>query len=79
MVNKNNKIVNIKVHSSYFDNIFEPERKKLATRLGLNDLSQTKFTEFLAKSNAQIKYKPVRTPRFNNKFSPKRIRGSYFI
>ena len=79
MVNKNNRIVNIKVHSSYFDNIFEPERKKLASKLGLNDLSQTKFTEFLAKSNAQIKYKPLKPNRINSRYYPKRPRGSYFI
>ena len=43
--------VTIKVHRNFFDKVFEPNRKKLAKQIGLIDISQTKFTQFLATKN----------------------------
>ena len=68
MANRNNVTTNL--HKSFFDNIFEPERKKLQSQLGLSRLSQPQFTEFLAKSGARIIY-----PKPNAKFSPLRRRN----
>jgi hypothetical protein len=47
--------VSIKVHPSFFDNVFEKKRKKLQKRLNISNLSQMKFTEYLAKNGARIK------------------------
>lgn len=45
------KKVHIFVSPLYFDRIFEPNRKKLASQLGLDKLSQPDFTEYIAKKN----------------------------
>jgi hypothetical protein len=47
--------VSIKVHPSFFDNVFERKRKKLQQKLKISNLSQMKFTEYLAKNGAKIK------------------------
>ena len=49
------KVVHIMANQLYFDRIFEPNRKKLETQLGIK-LSQAKFTEYLAKNNLGIKF-----------------------
>lgn len=46
--------ITIRVHRSYFDNIFEPQRRSLQNRLGKSNLSQVDFTEFLSKSQKPI-------------------------
>jgi hypothetical protein len=69
MANRIKQGVSIKVHPLYFDNIFEPERKRLQNKLGVS-FSQSKFTEYLAKSNAKIVY-----PKQRNNFAPKRKRN----
>jgi hypothetical protein len=58
------KRVSIQVSANFFDNIFEKQRKKLQTQLGINNLSQIKFTEYLANSEAMIKL-----PKSKFKFS----------
>ena len=72
MANRNKQLVSIKVHNSFFDNIFEPERRRLQNKLGVN-FSQTKFTEYLAKSKIQIKY-----PKGNHKFFPRKVKKGVF-
>jgi len=70
MAKRTNNLVTLKVHKSFFDNIFEPERKRLQGKLGISNFTQSKFTEFLDKSNIKIKY-----PKGNNIFAPRKIRG----
>ena len=59
---KINKNVHINVSPLFFDNIFEPERKKLE-KIKKVSFSQRAFTEFLAKSGAKINI-----PKMDNKF-----------
>ena len=54
------------------DNLFEPERKSLQTRLGIN-LSQREFTGYLAKSNAKIRY-----PKRDLTFAPQKSKRGRF-
>lgn len=49
------KKVSIQVSANFFDKIFEKERRNMQKQLGMNNLSQIKFTEMLASSNATIK------------------------
>lgn len=72
MANKN-RPVSISVHPLYFDRVFEPERRKLQDKLGVN-FSQTKFTEYLVRSNSKIVY-----PKNKNTFAPKRSKRGGFI
>lgn len=68
------KKVSIQVSANFFDNIFEKERKGIQKQLGLDNLSQVRFTEFLASSNAIIKL-PKRTIKFSlNPIPPRRIK-----
>lgn len=64
MANSRKDLVCMKVHRSFFDRLFEPERRKAENRLGIK-LSQAKFTEFVAKSNM-----PICKPKQNYKFAP---------
>ena len=57
------KRVHILIDKNFYDNIFEPERKKLSLLKGVN-FTIPNFTEYLAKKGAKIKYS-------NKKFSPK--------
>lgn len=68
MANRNNKGVIIKVDNSFFNNIFEPERRKLQAKFGKLNLSQSDFTAFLAKAGAKWNYKL----KIDNRFSPRR-------
>ena len=47
---KSNDGVTIKVHKSYYEKIFEPERRRLQNKFGLSNFSQMKFTEYLSKA-----------------------------
>lgn len=49
----------IKVHPLFFDNVFEPRRRKLQNKLGIN-LSQSAFTEYWAKTelNPNLQFAP---------------------
>ena len=52
---KNNKnLVHLVVDKNYFDNCFEPERRRLQTKLGISNLSQAKFTAYLHASKNKI-------------------------
>lgn len=67
-ISKADRGVSISVHPTFFDKIFETERRGLEKRLGVG-LSQRQFTEYLARSNAKIKY-----PKPSNQFAPRRSR-----
>ncbi len=58
------KITFMHVDVSFFDNVFEPARRKKEKELNIK-LSQVKFTKFLAMSGATFKF-----PKQNNKFAP---------
>lgn len=49
------KGVSIKVHPTFFNNIFEKKRIKVQNKLHIPNLSQMKFTEYLAKNGGEIK------------------------
>ena len=66
---KRNQNLCIKVDKYYFDRVFEPERKRLSTKFGIN-FTQPKFTAYIARSGATLKY-----PKRNNQFAPKKRRG----
>lgn len=72
MANRNINYVRVNLHKSYFDNVFEPERKKLQNRLGVK-LTQPKFTEYLAKSKVSTK-----TPKKSNFSAKVNMRGYNF-
>lgn len=74
MVNRNNSHVCINVDKSYFEKVFEPERKRLQKKWNINQFTQRQFTAVLAKSKINIKY-----PKLNNKFMPRRKRGFSLI
>lgn len=59
----------------FYDKIFEPQRKKLAVKIGKSNLTQWEFTHFLAKSNAKIII-----PKSSYAFAPKKKKrgGSLF-
>ena len=72
MANMKNKHVIIKVDKHYFDNFFEPERKRLGSIFG-REFKQREFTAFISHSGAKIKY-----PKMNKKFFPKNKGGFGF-
>jgi hypothetical protein len=58
--------VHILVDKSYFDTIFEPTRIRLQKKFGINNLSQQKFTAFLAKSKTKINIPKIKMPKIKN-------------
>ena len=48
------KGVSVKLHTKFFNEIFEPARKRLEKQTGVR-IGQLNFTEFLAKKKIQIK------------------------
>jgi hypothetical protein len=68
MANLKNKPVCIFVHNSFFNNFFEPERKKMEAKTGCK-VSQSKFTEFLSKAKIKISY-----PKIDDVFAPRKSR-----
>jgi len=74
MANRNKRKVSIYVDTDFFENIFEPERKSLQNKLGIN-LGQREFTQYLARCNAKISY-----PAIDKTFSPRmNKRGGMFV
>lgn len=67
------KGVSIKVHPSFFNNVFERKRKSLEKKLNVS-LSQMKFTEYLAKNGVRMKIK-----KSDNKFAPKNLRRKFYV
>jgi hypothetical protein len=63
---KRNQDVCIKVNKNFFDRIFEPERRRLSNKFGLN-ISHSKFTSYLANSNAKLSYPKINPSPFFNK------------
>lgn len=57
--------VSIKVDKDYYEKFFEPERKRLSSKLGVN-FSQMKFTSYIYRSGAKIQF-----PKMKNTFAPK--------
>lgn len=49
----NNKKVSVQISELFFENIFEPERKKLEKQIG-SRVTQVNFTEFLAKKKVKF-------------------------
>ena len=47
------KGVSVKLHTKFFDEIFEPARRRLEKQTGVK-VGQLNFTEFLAKKKIQI-------------------------
>ena len=60
------KGVSVKLHTKFFDEIFEPARKKLEKQIGVR-VGQLDFTEFLAKKKIQIRL-PKQKFNIKNKF-----------
>ena len=56
MANLINKPVSLKVDKLYFDNIFEPDRKKLSQKIGRN-FTQREYTAYLARKRLRIRIK----------------------
>lgn len=50
---KNRRHVSVHLSKLFFDNIFEPERKKLEKQTGTR-VTQINFTEFLAKKKVKF-------------------------
>lgn len=48
------KGVSVKLHTRFFDEIFEPARKEFERQIGVR-VGQISFTEFLAKKKIQIR------------------------
>lgn len=67
-----NKVVHIFVDKHYFDNFFEPARKKLESDTGFR-FTQKKFTAYLARSGAKIVYPKM--PKLNP--IPKQLRRRF--
>jgi hypothetical protein len=65
MANINNKPVSLKVDKMYFDRIFEPNRRKLSTKIGRN-FTQREYTAYLARKSLRIGI-----PKRSRKFSPR--------
>lgn len=64
------KGVSVKLHTKFFDEIFEPARKKLEDQTGMK-IGQLNFTEFLAKKKIQIRL-PKQKFNIKSKFPVKR-------
>lgn len=47
------KVVSMKISLNFFNNVFEPERRKLENKLGIK-VTQPKFTEFLFKNKVKF-------------------------
>ena len=66
------KGVTIKVHTLFFDNVFEKGRRKLERKLKV-PISQMKFTEYMAKNGVRMKIK-----KSDNQFAPKQFQRRKF-
>lgn len=62
------KGVSVKLHTKFFEEIFEPARKELENQTGVR-VGQINFTEFLVKKNIRIK---LPKQKFNIKNKPLR-------
>ena len=60
------KGVSVKLHTKFFDEIFEPASKKLEKQIGVR-VGQLDFTELLAKKKIQIRL-PKQKFNIKNKF-----------
>ena len=60
------KAVSMKVSQNFFDNVFEPDRRRLEKQIGTR-VTQVGFTEFLAKKKVKFVL-----PKQNDKFFHKK-------
>ena len=68
MANINNKHVTIRVDKTYFERVFEPERRNLGIKIG-REFTQREFTAYIARKKLKIK-----TPKIKDNFSMGRFR-----
>lgn len=61
MANLKRKVVTIGVDKMFFDNIFEPARRRAQDQLGISNLGQANFTKMIERSgmNLNIKLKDI--------------------
>ena len=57
MGNLKRKTVTINVDKMFFDNVFEPSRTKAQKQLGINNLTQPKFTKMMERSGFKMDLK----------------------
>lgn len=58
----------IAVDKSFFDNVFEPGRKKMQKQMKLSNLSQTDFTRILSKNKFSMDFNLIKKRKKNEKF-----------
>lgn len=73
MVNNRRRIVTMGVDPDFFDNLFEPARKKVQKQLGLDRLTQRDFTKMISKSKMNFDI-PLKFVRGANEFTKIRKR-----
>ena len=69
------KSVTIQVDKNFFENIFEPERKKLQNQLGMHKFTQSNFTSYLERAGLKLKYKMKKPKVVSKRFLPNRFNG----
>ncbi len=57
MANLKRKVVTVNVDKMFFDNIFEPARKRTQEQLGISNLGQAKFTKMIERSGMSLDIK----------------------
>lgn len=57
MAHLKRKVVTVNVDRMFFDNIFEPARKKAQDQLGISNLGQAKFTKMIERSGMKLDIK----------------------
>lgn len=71
---KRDSMVSIKVHRDYFEKVFEPQRRNLQKKLGVSNLTQVNFTNYLYRSSFNRDY-----PKQEAKYIPKLKKGGLFF
>lgn len=57
MANRKRNIVSISVDKSFFENSFEPARKRMQKKLGITNLGQAKFTKIIDRGGLKLDIK----------------------
>lgn len=61
MANRSNKYIHLYVDPVFYDTMFDSERKKMETKLGIK-FTHPEFSKFLVKSRAKIVYPKIKIP-----------------
>lgn len=69
--NKNDK-VHISIDKDFFEQVFEPARRKKQEKLGLINLTQRDFTKILMKENFRFPVNGVKNQMFPQKVKRRR-------